>query len=119
MILEVLKQGKVGLLERGSAAIHEKRFADAIASYRQMISLYPSDPIAHMYLGVALAKAGKSGEDASNTRRPNGWPRAAPRFSTTWGSCLIDTGKEEEAIAHFREAIRLDPGLGGLALSAG
>jgi tetratricopeptide (TPR) repeat protein len=109
--IRVLKQGKVGLLERGSAAIHEKRFADAIASYRQMISLYPSDPIAHMYLGVALAKAGKSSEALEHYARAEQLaPNNAP-IQYNMGILLIDSGKEEDAIAHFREAIRLDPGL--------
>jgi protein O-mannosyl-transferase len=107
----VLKQGKVGLLERGSAAIHEKRFADAIASYRQMISLYPSDPIAHMYLGVALAKAGKSGEAREQYAEAERLAPGSAPVQYNMGILLIDTGKEEEAIAHFREAIRLDPGL--------
>jgi protein O-mannosyl-transferase len=107
----VLKQGKVGLLERGSAAIHEKRFADAIASYRQMIGLYPSDPIAHMYLGVALAKAGKTREALEQYAQAEQLaPNNAP-VQYNMGILLIDTGKEEQAIAHFREASRLDPGL--------
>lgn len=107
----VLKQGKVGLLERGSAAIHEKRFGDAIASYRQMISLYPSDPIAHMYLGVALAKAGKSGEALEQYAQAERLAPGSAPVQYNMGILLIDTGKEEDAIAHFREAIRLDPGL--------
>jgi tetratricopeptide (TPR) repeat protein len=107
----VLKQGKVGLLERGSAAIHEKRFADAISSYRQMISLYPSDPIAHMYLGVALAKAGKSGEALEQYAEAERLAPGSAPVQYNMGILLIDTGKEEEAMAHFREAIRLDPGL--------
>jgi protein O-mannosyl-transferase len=109
--IRVLKQGKVGLLERGSAAIQERRFADAIASYRQMISLYPSDPIAHMYLGVALAKAGKTREALEQYAQAEQLaPNNAP-VQYNMGILLIDTGKEEQAIAHFREAIRLDPGL--------
>jgi tetratricopeptide (TPR) repeat protein len=109
--IRVLKQGKVGLLERGSAAIHEKRFADAIASYRQMISLYPSDPIAHMYLGVALAKAGKTREALEQYAQAEQLaPNNAP-VQYNMGILLVDTGNEEQAIAHFREAIRLDPGL--------
>jgi tetratricopeptide (TPR) repeat protein len=109
--IRVLKQGKVGLLERGSAAIHEKRFADAIASYRQMIGLYPSDPIAHMYLGVALAKAGKSSEALEQYARAEQLAPGNAPIQYNMGILLIDIGKEEEATAHFREAIRLDPGL--------
>ncbi len=107
----VLKQGKVGLLERGSAAVHEKRFADAIASYRQLVQLYPSDPIAYMYLGVALAKAGKNDEALQQYAHASQLdPNNAP-VHFNMGILLIDTGKEDLAIAQFQEAIRLDPGL--------
>jgi len=109
--IRVLKQGKVGLLERGAAAIREKRFADAIASYRQLVSLYPSDAIAYTYLGVALAKAGKNGEALQQyTHASELDPNNAPVHYNI-GILLIDTGKEEQAIAQFQEAIRLDPGL--------
>jgi len=109
--IRVLKQGKVGLLERGSAAMREKRFSDAIASYRQMVSLYPSDAIAYTYLGVALAKAGKNSEALQQYEHASQLdPNNAPVHYNI-GILLIDTGKEELAIPEFREAIRLDPGL--------
>jgi tetratricopeptide (TPR) repeat protein len=107
----LLKQGKVGLLERATAAMHEKRFADAIATYRQLVSLYPSDPIACTYLGVALAKAGKNSEALQQYAHASQLdPNNAPVHYDI-GILLIDTGKEELAITHFHEAIRLDPGL--------
>jgi len=107
----LLKQGKVGLLERATAAMHEKRFADAIATYRQLVSLYPSDPIAYTYLGVALAKAGKGSEALQQYAHASQLdPNNAPVHYDI-GILLIDTGKEELAITHFQEAIRLDPGL--------
>ncbi|MGP0017277.1 MAG: tetratricopeptide repeat protein [Candidatus Sulfotelmatobacter sp.] len=107
----VLKQGKVGLLERGSVAMREKRFADAIASYRQMVSLFPSDAIAYTYLGVALARAGKSNEALQQyTHASELDPNNAP-VHYDMGILLIEAGKEELAIPQFQEAIRLDPGL--------
>jgi len=56
--IEVLKQGKTALLERAGRAMHEGRFNDASAAYREMIRLDPNDAIAYRYLGVALAKSG-------------------------------------------------------------
>ena len=109
--IALLKQGKVGLLERGSAAVHEKRFADAIASYRQLVHLYPTDPIAYMYLGVALAKAGKNSEALQQYAHASQLdPNNAP-VHYNMGILLIDTGKEDLAITQFQEAIRVDPGL--------
>lgn len=108
--IRVLKRGKVGLLERGSAAVREGRFADAIASYRQMIVLYPSDPIAYMYLGVALAKAGKNSESLQQYTHAAQLDPNNASVQYNLGILLIDIGKEEQAIPHFQEAIRLDPG---------
>jgi tetratricopeptide (TPR) repeat protein len=109
--ISALKQGKVGLLGRGSAAIREKRYADAIAAYRQMVDLYPSDAIAYMYLGVALAKAGKRSEALQQYGHAAQLDPNNASVHYNLGILLIDTGKEELAITHFRDAIRLDPGL--------
>jgi tetratricopeptide (TPR) repeat protein len=108
--IRMLKQGKVGLLERGSAAIRQKRFSDAIAAYRQLVKIDPS-AISYMYLGVALAKAGQGSEALQQyTHASQLDPNNAP-VQYNIGILLIDAGKEELAIPHFQEAIRLDPGL--------
>ncbi len=109
--LDVLKQGKVALLERGAEAMHEGRFADAVAAYRGMIALNPSDAIAYRYLGVALAKSGKRAEALQAYEHallldPNNAP-----VHYSIGILLIETGKDEIAMTHFRAVIRLDPGL--------
>ncbi len=109
--IKLLKQGKTGLLERAGKAMHEGRFIDACAAYREMIRLDPNDAIAYRYLGVALAKSGKLTEalqdyDHALQLDPNS---AAIHYSM--GILLIQTGKEEAAIEHFREASRIDPGL--------
>ena len=109
--ISALKQGKVALLERGGKAMREKRFADAVAAYRQMINLEPSDPIAHRYLGVALAKSGKNDEALQEYERALQLDPKNAAVHYSMGIVLIEMGKEESAIAHFREAIRLDPGL--------
>ncbi|MGA9981775.1 MAG: tetratricopeptide repeat protein [Candidatus Sulfotelmatobacter sp.] len=109
--IDALKQGKVGLLEVATKAMHENRFADAAAAYRKMTNLDPSDAIAYRYLGVALAQSGKFDEALQEYAHALQLdPKNAPvHFSM--GILLIETGKEESAITHFREAIRLDPGL--------
>ena len=108
--IDLLKQGKVGLLERATRAMHERHFADAAASYRQMIRLDPNDAIAYRYLGVALAMSGNRKQalleyEHSLQLDPNNAPA---HYSI--GILLIEAGKDEAAIPHFRDAIRLDPG---------
>jgi tetratricopeptide (TPR) repeat protein len=109
--IDIVKQGKVGLLERGSAAMRENRLADAVATYRQMVRLYPSDAIAYKYLAVALARSGKSGEALEEDAHALQLDPTNATVHYDMGVLLIQTGKEEMAIAHFREAIRLDAGL--------
>jgi tetratricopeptide (TPR) repeat protein len=109
--INLLKQGKTGLLERASKAMHEGRFIDACVAYREMIRLDPNDAIAYRYLGIALAKSGNRTEalqdyDHALQLDPNS---AAIHYSI--GILLIETGKEEAAIEHFSEASRMDPGL--------
>jgi len=109
--IEVLKQGKFGLLQRGNMAMSEGHVADAVNIYRQMVSLDPSNPITYKYLGLALARSGKA-DDAlkqyahSLELDPN---NATVHYNI--GVLLIEAKKEEQAIAHFQQAIRLDPGL--------
>jgi tetratricopeptide (TPR) repeat protein len=109
--IKLLKQGKTGLLEQAGKAMHEGRFLDACAAYREIIRLDPNDAIAYRYLGVALAKSGNFTEALQNYDRalqldPNS---AAIHYSI--GILLIQTGMEEAAIKHFREAGKIDPGL--------
>ena len=110
--VNLLKQGKVELLDRGSKAFREGRLDDAVAVYRQMVELYPSDPIIRTYLGVALAKSGERKEALEQYQialqlNPN---NATVNYSM--GVLFIALGRESDAIAHFREAVRIDPNLG-------
>ena len=57
--IDLLKGGRLSLVQRGGAAMRESRFADAVSAYDQLVHLDPSDPIAYEYLGVALARQGK------------------------------------------------------------
>jgi len=109
--INLLKQGKFGLLERGATAMSENRLADAITAYRQMISLDPSDPITYKYLGLALARSGKPDEALKQYAHslkldPN---NATVHYNI--GVLLIEAGKEEQAIAHFQQAVQSDPEL--------
>ena len=108
--IQGLKQGKVALLERGSRAIRENRVADAIAAYRELVRLYPSDPIAYSYFGVALAKSGKSREALAQYAHALELDPYNATVHYDMGSLSLESGNEQMAITHFREAARLDPG---------
>jgi tetratricopeptide (TPR) repeat protein len=108
--IALLKLGKVGLLERGSTAVRENRLADAVASYRELVRLDPSDAIAYKYLGVALARSGNREEALKQYTHALQLNPNNPTVHYDMGILLFESGKEEAAISHFREAVRLDPG---------
>jgi Flp pilus assembly protein TadD len=109
--IDLLKQGKVALLERATKAVNEGRFADAAASYREMIRIDPHDAIAYRYLGVALAKSGKPTEALESYQRALELDPNSAAVHDSMGVLLVRTGKQDAAIEQFRQACRLDPGL--------
>jgi tetratricopeptide (TPR) repeat protein len=109
--INLLRQGKLSMVQRGGAALRESRFADAVAAYRQLTGLDPTDPLAYEYLGVALARQGKPDEALKQyTHALQLDPNSASAHYDI-GILLIQERREEEAIDHFRQAVQLDPGL--------
>ena len=109
--INLLKQGRLSLVQRGGAAMRESRFADAISAYDQLVRLAPSDPLAYEYLGVALARQGKRADALKQYAQalqldPR---RASAHYDIA--ILLIQERREEEAIVHLRQAVQLDPGL--------
>lgn len=109
--IDALKQGKVGLLDRGNMAMRDKHYSEAAAAFRQMVRLNPSDPIGYKYLGIALAASGNIDEALKEYAHslqldPN---NATVQYNI--GILLIEAHKEDQAISHFQQALRLDPGL--------
>jgi Flp pilus assembly protein TadD len=91
--------------------MREKRFADAVAVYRQIVRLDPSDPIAYKYLGIALARSGKPDEALKEYAHSLQLDPSNASVHYNIGVLLIEARKEDQAIAHFQQALQLDPGL--------
>ena len=85
--IDLLKQGKVALLERATKAMNEGRFVDAAASYREMIRIDPDDAIAYRYLGVALPNLESVRKRSTIMSALCSWARTVLQFTTAWGSC--------------------------------
>jgi tetratricopeptide (TPR) repeat protein len=109
--IDAIKQGRVGLLERGSKALHENRFADAIAIYRQLVGLNPSDPIGYIYLAATLAESGQQKEAIEQYRHALQLDPHNATVHFNMGVLFTEAGDEDAAIGHFQEAIRADPDL--------
>ena len=109
--INLLKQGKSGLLDRAGAAMHENRFADAVALYSQLVRMEPTEPIAYKYLAIALARSGKPDEALKQYAHALQLDPSNASVYSDIGALLIEAGKEDQAIAQFEQALRLDPGL--------
>lgn len=109
--INLLKKGKLTLVQRGGAAMSANRFDDAVASYRQLVALDPSDPLAYEYLGVALARQGNHDEALKQYEHALQLDQNSVSAHYDMGILLIQEQKEELAIDHFRQAVQLDPGL--------
>ena len=81
----------------------------AVAAGREAIRLKPDDAAAHCNLGNALMARGSWTRPSPNTARPSGSSPTTPRPTATSAIALADQGKLDEAIAEYREAIRLKP----------
>ena len=92
-------------------ALHAQgKLEEAIAAYRTAIRLQPDDARPTYNLGTALQDQGKLG--GGDRRISHGDPapaRLRPRTTHNLGTALFEQGKLEEAVAEYREAIRLQP----------
>jgi tetratricopeptide (TPR) repeat protein/serine/threonine protein kinase len=96
----------------GEALRAQKKLDEAVAAFRKAIALEPQNAIFHRTLALALAQQGRVAEAiASHCRAIDLAPYNAQ--STALGSLfgyLGQQAKQDEAIAAFKEAIRLKPG---------
>jgi tetratricopeptide (TPR) repeat protein len=109
--INLLKQGRLSLVQRGGAAMRESRFVDAISAYDQLVRLDPSDPLAYEYLGVALARQGKRDEALKQYAQALQLDPSSASAHYDIAVLLVQERREEEAIVHFRQAVQLDPEL--------
>jgi Flp pilus assembly protein TadD len=81
---------------------------EALAHYREAVRLRPDDPTLRTALGAALIAQGKW-EEAKRTIPATSPARADALALKLDAAVLAREGKDEEAIARFREALRIEP----------
>lgn len=84
------------------------RFDDAGTIYQKLVSLTPTDPIAHMRLGMARAMGGRTADAIGPLRealrlRPDLLP--AKLFL---GISYMDTGRPKDAVGPLRQVVQAD-----------
>jgi tetratricopeptide (TPR) repeat protein len=88
---------------RGDRAAAERFYRDAIAAD-------PDDTHGYIYLGALMASGGRLDEAEATHRRATRCPRGSvDEAYLNLGHILRARARYEEAIACFREAVRLDP----------
>jgi tetratricopeptide (TPR) repeat protein len=110
--LQSLKRGLWLLWNRGSQAMAEGRYTDAVKLLDQMVAETKDDPLqvpARIYLGVALVKDGNLQGAMTQYQEVL---RISPNNATAHynlGVILLQLNAEQEAIEHFRTAAAIDP----------
>jgi predicted Zn-dependent protease len=96
------------LRTQGESAMEASRFSDAEAIYQKLIGLTPTDPIAHMQLGMARAMGGKTADAIGPLReavrlRPDLLP--AKLFL---GISYMELGRPKDAVGPLRQVVQAD-----------
>lgn len=78
--------------------------------FRRVVSFKPTHAIANAGLATALLKLGDAAAADTWARRAVALREDDPRIQTTAGNVRAALGSREEAEAHWRRALELDPG---------
>jgi predicted O-linked N-acetylglucosamine transferase (SPINDLY family) len=85
------------------------RWTEAIAAFESCFALDPGHVEARIHYPTALLESGRAEQAATQARRSLESSRNSPQLHRTLGRALAKLGKPEEAVAAFRESLRLDP----------
>ena len=95
----------------GFALKTQAKLDEAIAAYREAIRIEPNDASDITPFLVTLCRGRESWMRQSlSIARPSGSTRTTPHITALLGDCSERAGKLDEAIAAYREAIRINAG---------
>ncbi len=83
--------------------------AQAEAAYRQALQLAPRQLVALNGLGVIARKTGRTDLSIRSFRRSLSMVDALPVHQFNLADALADAGRFEEALAHYRHGLKLEP----------
>ena len=88
---------------------NQKKWDEAIATYRQLLQAHPNHAAGHNFLGILLARCLNFDEAMEHFRT---FLKLQPKRASGYHNMAVATVDQEklvEGLAHFDEAIRLDP----------
>ena len=100
------------------------RFAEAEAACRQVLVTYPEQPDALHFLAMLRKQAGDNVAAGDYFRKALKLGGKNPAISSNYANFLSGEGREDEALAHYARAVKLEPRFAdawynwGLALTA-
>lgn len=103
----------------GTAALREKRFADAVAAYRKALEANPGDAAVWADQGVALEGMGDLAGAERSYRKAVELEPGLARAHYNLGTLLAARGAGREGIGHLETAVRLDPESRGALFNLG
>jgi tetratricopeptide (TPR) repeat protein len=103
--------GVDGLAQRAGILMARRSWDEAIAAYRQAVSLAPSDATLYNRLGIACQRAGDLPCAAASYEKAT---RLDPKYAEAWnnrGALEHTKGRHKKAIQDYEKAIELKPGV--------
>jgi tetratricopeptide (TPR) repeat protein len=100
------------LMLLGSILMERNKFADAATEFQRVTRQQPENDAAWAGLGQAHARGDRTEEAAAALGRSIELNPDVPLVQMSQGHVLKTLGKQEEALACYREAIRLKPNFG-------
>lgn len=94
----------VALVELGHTRLAQKRPADAVAAYREAVSLDPESPAYHLFLARALEAGGDSPAARAAYEKTVALDPFSLEAQLGFGKLLLAQGDARGALAHFKEA---------------
>ena len=97
--------------ELGSLFLSENRISDAVREYQAALRLNPDSPDAEIGLAAAYAEQGDTAKALQWMRAAVGKSPATAQAQATLGDLCDRENLYPEAIAHYEEALKLNPNL--------
>ena len=104
-----VKTGRWQERERANRLLEAGRHEEAVGLFRQMVSQDPTDALALVDLGTALAQMGRVEEAVQQFEAALPHTDSKSRLHLNLSMGLIQMGREDQALEHCRKSVDSDP----------
>ena len=104
-----MKTGRWQQRERANRLLETGQHEEAVRLFRQMVSQDPTDALALVDLGTALAQMGRVEEAVEQFEAALPHTDSKSRIHLNLSMGLIQMGREEQALEHCRHSVETDP----------